>query len=428
MSRLRSAFALLVRAALVAALVAVASGVRAEPPARSKAPLALRWRAPSSCPDEAAVRHKLARALPADVSALRVVGEVRAEAGGYVLSLLAVHDAQRFARSLRAERCAELVDALALLVALSLSRPEGTQRDDAQRQARDAPTAVEAGEPSAEGGRVSEGGAAASGAPKDDGSDRGATGSSADGAALAEPPADPTRAPTDASRTVPSEPPVDESRMESARKAEAIREPRSSTRTVQPGQQPSLAERRAAAGAAPRAASRRPSPMLAARIGASAGLVGLGLAGPALALAGSVGADVNAWALALSVSHLPWQRESAGPTSVSYSAQQLEAQLCRELRRGRIRFGPCAALSGWIAHARADGLVGGGRERHLWGSAGLSLMGRLALAARIELALEAGAQFPLSERPAFEVRGLGTIGEVRLVVAQVRLGLAILFD
>jgi hypothetical protein len=104
----------------------------------------IEWRAPEECPDDAAVEARIAAMLGATHTvAQRAVADVDGELGGYTVELATWIDGASQARTLQAEECAVLAEAVAVVVAVALDPVAVVQTDDnASRLAETTETAA----------------------------------------------------------------------------------------------------------------------------------------------------------------------------------------------------------------------------------------------------------------------------------------------
>lgn len=137
--------------ALGASLLLVSLQAEAEDAASSA--LAIDWRAPSECPDDASLRQSVERLFGGTIPAteLAVRAELSPEASGYTLVLETTAQGHHGVKRLEDVSCEELTRAAAVLIALAIDPTLTLGEDDASRGARapDAPVSASAS-PSAE--------------------------------------------------------------------------------------------------------------------------------------------------------------------------------------------------------------------------------------------------------------------------------------
>lgn len=113
----------MIPAALAGLVLARATAEPAVPPPPIPERWELEWVAPSGCPDEAAIHAQIAALVPAPglgEGVLHVAATVVPRDEAFVLALRTEFAGRRDEREVRAQRCGELAEAVALVVAISL--------------------------------------------------------------------------------------------------------------------------------------------------------------------------------------------------------------------------------------------------------------------------------------------------------------------
>lgn len=113
-------------------LSALAAALAALAPAVARAGPVVTWTAPAECPDAAHFETRIAAHLgdPAVADGVAVEVRIAAAGGGFALSLRTEHGE----RALRGERCTDVVEAAALIVAMAIDPDAGFGPEPAERR------------------------------------------------------------------------------------------------------------------------------------------------------------------------------------------------------------------------------------------------------------------------------------------------------
>lgn len=91
----------------------------------------------------------------------------------------------------------------------------------------------------------------------------------------------------------------------------------------------------------------------------------------------------------------------------------------------RLRWGPCARLSGMLSIGTVSGITAPERAEVLWLVSELALLAGLKLAGPFEVLLDGSVGLPLTSRPRFYVDGYGDVSRASVLSAQASLSLGV---
>jgi hypothetical protein len=319
--------------------------------------------------------------------ALRVVAKIaRSRAADYRISLQIDTGAHRAERVLRGTDCADLVEAAAWLIALTVDPELSSSGPENRRAPTAAPSTAQ---------------------------------STSDSAGAARAAADPAQARRDAATTDGSR----QTQVEAGDDAQkhgvdAHGTAREQSQTESPP--------------ADTPAEKRPTPEVAGppsppwphsfRAGANAGVITGDGASAQAALGAFVGYGVGALYTQLRVhGSLPREVDVTPPGRVRLWALASELSECA-LFGGALRMGPCLGVSLLRSAAHLEGLATPRDRAYVWAAAIAGLQLFWLLPRHVELSLAAAARVPLSKRPRYVVEGLGTVVSAQSWAADLRLG------
>ena len=345
---------------------AVARGAYAQEASSPPAPW-LTWRAPDECPDADAMRTSVERLLSRSAGStleLHASGSVKKQGERFVMQLALTVYRRKLGRTLSAPDCASVSDAAAWLMALAVdpSLPTGAAL---------APEEPVRKEPSA-------------------------------ASDLAAAPAPPNSAELPKTQPAPQPQSTPPKTMAAQRQSDSGAE----TPVVRPHTASSDAPWRL-------------------RLGAFAGVLAAGLAGPAASFGARAGAERADWLFDASFAlQPPRSRALRAGATCKFESQELALAGCHVWGETS-RLGVCAhAALVWV-HGRAFGTSQPSAASFLSGRAGAALVGTQRLTGPVELWLDAHLSAPISPRPKFEVEGFGAVGEMSLLLWAVRAGVGV---
>jgi hypothetical protein len=355
--------------------------------------LVLRFNAPADCPSQNSVRARVLALLTTaepKLYTLRVIAKVSARhRADYQIALQIDTGAHRAERVLHASRCADLVEAAAWLIALTVD-PTLSTGEPSETTAGEA--AGTTGDNRARSTSID----ASQGAPND-----------AHARAPASEPSEPSAAETPASTR---------SHKPETRGGER------SPKTPLPA--PASGTASGARRAAPPETAEPTSPPWprAFRAGGTLGMITGDGAGMQAALAAFVGYGIGVfYSQARVQGSLP--REIAVATAGTLRIWTLTSELSECALFGTsLRVGPCLGISLVRSAAELEGQAVAYGRPYLWAAADAGLQFFWLLPRHVELSLGAAARLPVTRRPRYVVEGLGTVGSAPTWSADVRVG------
>jgi hypothetical protein len=338
--------------------------------------LELTWTAPPGCPDTGSMRTRIERALTDPGALLAVRGVIRELPDRFALTLEVEREGQRFTRRLHARDCEALATSAAFLIALGSTPGEDPVPDEASG----APAVERTAAPSER-------------AHDDDAHER----------ALEDAARAPNKAASRDSEAPSPTPTANEQ----------------TTQVVAPAPVERAPAQRPTAAPEPRPGARMTIEQT--RVAAYVGALPLGLAGVMPAVGLELGVAGRVWSLGLRAGWLARRKREVGTGQVSFVGEELLLEPCREWPLGTLRLAACLPVGALFVQARGRSLVSASARQRVWATGGLAAVLRWSLGSFAELGLAAGGLLPLSTRPSFEVRGFGTVGQVRPLTGFVRL-------
>lgn len=121
---------------------------------------------------------------------------------------------------------------------------------------------------------------------------------------------------------------------------------------------------------------------------------------------------------------LPRSVEVAPGASARFWSLQLDLSQCALWGDGRVRAGPCLSLGALRTSANTKGLSRAAEQAVWWATASAGLQLLWLLGHQLELSVAAGAGIPVSARPSFTVEGVSSATSAKAWSSDARIGLS----